>query len=294
MSHQRKSKIITPKDEWQTPQWLFDLLNWEFKFQTDAAAKDEETAKCDQFFNDALIINWNEYSGPFFLNPPYSAGNIETFMWKAWAESTKGCVVVCLVPCATDTKWWHNYVMKAQEIRFIRGRVRFIGYDDEGKEIRQSPQFSSCVVIFRDEDPEYRFSCEGCCNPSRGEPDGCDAETFAECRRQHIEKQPPVVGKIIEQPKKRTGTKRGAGMKASTTKTYQKSTKLVVAPTKKTRAAAELRKGTQSCNGAATLHCGTCGHYSSRVTVKPSCPRKGELLFLGGDKSGAQLLQAPL
>lgn len=46
---------------------------------------------------------------------------------------------------------------------------------------------------------------------------------------------------------------------------------------------------------SATLHCRTpCSHYSSKVTVKPSCPRKKELLFLGGDKTGAQLLQDTL
>jgi site-specific DNA-methyltransferase (adenine-specific) len=83
------------------------------------------------------------------LNPPYSAGNIDRFMQKAYEESQKGAVVVCLVPCATDTRWWHNYAMRAQEIRFIKGRVRFIGYDEKGEQIKNSPTFSSCVVIFR-------------------------------------------------------------------------------------------------------------------------------------------------
>jgi hypothetical protein len=42
-------------------------------------------------------------------------------------------------------------------------------------------------------------------------------------------------------------------------------------------------------------HCRTpCEHYSSKVSVKNTCPRKGELLFLGGDKTGAQLLQDTL
>ncbi|MDD5348265.1 MAG: hypothetical protein PHT59_06610, partial [Candidatus Omnitrophica bacterium] len=43
---------------------------------------------------------------------------------------------------------WHNYAMKAAEIRFIKGRVRFVGYDAEGNQIKNSPTFSSCVVIF--------------------------------------------------------------------------------------------------------------------------------------------------
>ena len=162
MSHQRKSRIVTPKDEWGTPQWLFDLLDQEFIFNVDAAATCENR-KTPYFYGpgwassgDALKEEWKNERGVFmscFLNPPYSAGNIDRFMQKAYEESQKGAVVVCLVPCATDTRWWHNYAMKAQEIRFIKGRVRFVGYDEEGKQIANSPTFSSCVVIFRKEAP---------------------------------------------------------------------------------------------------------------------------------------------
>jgi len=156
MSHKRTSKIVTPKDEWGTPQWLFDLLNEEFEFDLDAAAtKDNYLAfgYFDKTYN-ALERDWVHYDNNgvgfvrVFLNPPYSAGNIDKFMAKAYVESQKGAVVVCLVPCATDTKWWHNYAMKAQEIRFIKGRVRFVGYDEDGNQIKNSPTFSSCVVIF--------------------------------------------------------------------------------------------------------------------------------------------------
>lgn len=148
MSHQRNG-IATPKDEWCTPQWLFDLLDREFHFDCDAAATPENSL-CHNYLLRALIIDdWvDETDRVFFLNPPYSAGNIDRFMAKALEESEKGAVVVCLVPCATDTAWWHNYVMRAQEIRFIRGRVRFVGYDEQGKQIKNSPTFSSCVVIF--------------------------------------------------------------------------------------------------------------------------------------------------
>jgi phage N-6-adenine-methyltransferase len=153
VSHKRNGDYITPKDDWGTPQWLFDLLNQEFHFNFDAAAVCEN-AKCNIMSSDSLNLSWYKgvgmpTGGRVWLNPPYSAGNIDKFMQKAYEESQKGAVVVCLVPCATDTRWWHNYVMKAQEIRFIRGRVKFVGYDAEGKQIKNSPTFSSCVVIFR-------------------------------------------------------------------------------------------------------------------------------------------------
>jgi phage N-6-adenine-methyltransferase len=175
MSHKRNGEYKTPKDEWGTPQRLFDLLNKEFHFNVDAASRQYSTQKCNRCFTDALELNWIKFGERFFLNPPYSAGNIDKFMAKALEESQKGATVVCLVPCATDTRWWHNYAMKAQEIRFIKGRVRFVGYDEQGNQIKNSPTFSSCVVIFRPTCEKYFV----------GGP-----EAFS-----------PKIGKTIEQPR---------------------------------------------------------------------------------------------
>ncbi len=59
------------------------------------------------------------------MNPPYK--DMKKWVIKAYEESTKnGCVVVCLIPARTNTKWWHEYCMKG-EIRFIEGRPKFEG-----------------------------------------------------------------------------------------------------------------------------------------------------------------------
>ena len=63
-------------------------------------------------------------------------------MKKAYEESLKGATVVCLIPARTDTKYWHDYCMKAAEIRFIKGRLKF--GDQKG-----SAPFPSVVVIFK-------------------------------------------------------------------------------------------------------------------------------------------------
>jgi hypothetical protein len=68
--------------------------------------------------------------------------------------------------------------MKAQEIRFIRGRVRFVGYDEQGKQIKNSPTFSSCVVIFT---PQWSRDAARFVDPSQFKP---------------------RIGKTIEQPRK--------------------------------------------------------------------------------------------
>ena len=132
-------------DEWTTPQWLFDLLDREFHFQVDAAAT-KENAKLAVYFEDldsvpTLEFGWYMKGAweRFWLNPPYS--KIAPFMKKAYEESLKGAIVVCLIPCRTDTRYWHDYVMMAHEIRLIKGRLKF----GDGK---NSAPFPSCIVIF--------------------------------------------------------------------------------------------------------------------------------------------------
>jgi phage N-6-adenine-methyltransferase len=151
--HKRDGTIITPKDEWGTPDSLFKKLDSEFHFFMDAAATAQNT-KCKVFYDkngDALNPNADWGRGNVWLNPPYSQGNIDRFMTKAHMEGYRrepGKYIVCIVPVASDTRWWHNSVMHAREIRFIKGRVKFVGYDDQGRAVSNSPTFSSCICIF--------------------------------------------------------------------------------------------------------------------------------------------------
>ena len=53
-------------------------------------------------------------------------------------------VVVMLIPARTDTKWFHEYIYDKPnvEIRFLKGRLKFVGAE-------HSAPFPSMVVIFR-------------------------------------------------------------------------------------------------------------------------------------------------
>ena len=75
------------------------------------------------------------------MNPPYGR-KIGIWVKKAKDAARQGkATVVCLLPARTDTAWWHDYVMRANEIRLIRGRLKF----GDGK---GSAPFPSAVVIF--------------------------------------------------------------------------------------------------------------------------------------------------
>lgn len=129
--------------EWATPQKLFDELDKEFKFTLDVAAT-KFNAKCARFFDqnsNGLAQKWAP--ARCWMNPPYGL-NLKHWMKKAWKESVdEGALVVCLVPSRTDTSWWHNYALEADEIRFLQGRIRFDGGNGG------QATFPSCIIIFR-------------------------------------------------------------------------------------------------------------------------------------------------
>lgn len=132
--------------DWATPQLFFERLDKEFNFTLDVCATDH-SAKCRRYFTpetDGLSQTWD---GVCWMNPPYGT-EIADWMRKAYEESRRGATVVCLVPSRTDTNWWHEWAMKAEEIRFVRGRLKF-----EGAET--SAPFPSAVVVLR---PGYEAS----------------------------------------------------------------------------------------------------------------------------------------
>lgn len=126
-------------DDWETPQWLFDQLNAEFGFTLDVCAT-PDNAKCERYYTKAEDGLAQDWSGVCWMNPPYGR-EIGRWIEKAYESSLGGVTVVCLLPSRTDTKWWHEYVMRG-EVRFLRGRLKFGGS-------KNSAPFPSAVVVFR-------------------------------------------------------------------------------------------------------------------------------------------------
>lgn len=126
-------------DLWSTPKSFFDKQNAIYHFTLDVCAT-QENAKCKEYFtkdDDGLSKDWN---GVCWMNPPYGR-EIKQWMEKAYKESLKGAIVVCLVPARTDTVWWHEYAMKGN-IEFIRGRLKF-------GDAKNSAPFPSALVVFK-------------------------------------------------------------------------------------------------------------------------------------------------
>jgi len=139
-------------DYWETPPELFKKLDDEFAFELDAAAN-FDNAKCFAYFNEednSLDKDWSGYTS-VWLNPPYSRGNIEKFMEKAYKESQKGCTVVCLVRFDPSTQWFQDWVDRgAVEVRMLARCVKFVGAPS-------AYNFPYCVVIYNPNYSEYEF-----------------------------------------------------------------------------------------------------------------------------------------
>ena len=128
-------------DEWATPQEFFNRINKEFEFDLDPCAT-LENHKCDKYYTieeDGLSKKWGGHR--VFCNPPYS--QIDKWVEKAFRESKEdNTLVVMLIPSRTDTRYFHNFIYKRAEIRFVKGRLKF------GNSNNRAP-FPSMLVIFR-------------------------------------------------------------------------------------------------------------------------------------------------
>ena len=132
--------LTSNNDCWETPPKFFEELNREFDFDTDVCALPENT-KCPHYYSpevDGLRQNW---TGTCWCNPPYGR-QIGKWVEKAYVSSLLGATVVMLLPARTDTAWFHDYIYGKAEIRFVRGRIKFVGANS-------GAPFPSMVVVFR-------------------------------------------------------------------------------------------------------------------------------------------------
>jgi phage N-6-adenine-methyltransferase len=132
--------------EWATPPEVFDPLHAEFGFTLDVCAT-PQNAKLPRYLTEAedgLLQPWEGHR--VWMNPPYGR---EVYNWTAKARDEvelRGCLlVVALLPASTDLKWWHDDIDGRAEVRYIRGRVRFL---TDGP-YRASGFFPSVIVIWR-------------------------------------------------------------------------------------------------------------------------------------------------
>ena len=115
---------VADRQTWRTPDTLFDGLHSEFNFTLDAAANAWDS-KCDKYISpdeDSLITPWG-HGQIIWCNPPFA--QVMPWMKKALVEQTNRNDIVFLLKAATDTRWFHQYVIPYAEWWLFDGRVHF-------------------------------------------------------------------------------------------------------------------------------------------------------------------------
>ena len=134
-----QSLFQSDKQDWQTPPSVFEPLHREFGFTIDAAAS-SENALLPRYWNEENDAIKQDWSGErIWCNPPYGRYQRE-FIRKA--AEMQADVTVLLIPARPDTAAWHDWIFPYAEIRFIRGRIKFVG-------AKNSAPFPSAIVVWR-------------------------------------------------------------------------------------------------------------------------------------------------
>jgi phage N-6-adenine-methyltransferase len=140
-------------NEWETPKDLFAKLNDEFDFTLDPCCTiDNKT--CPNYFtinDDGLNKDWAGHN--VYVNPPYGR-EIGKWVKKCYEESLKGTLCVMCIPSRTDTRWFHDYIQGKAEVRFLKGRLKFINrllpsYNENGQFKVSPAPFPSMIVVFK-------------------------------------------------------------------------------------------------------------------------------------------------
>lgn len=145
--------------DWKTPPELFAAASKRWgPFTLDAATSRDNPLGTPWYFTDqcdTLAAHaWSKCCGNAFesdwfgrvwLNPPYGR-EIGKWIERAYQQVENGHAerVVCLVPARTDTRWWQRYVLCADDIIYLAGRVRFSG-------AKAGAPFPSAIVVFERE-----------------------------------------------------------------------------------------------------------------------------------------------
>ncbi len=111
------------KQDWETPQALFDELDSKRHFTLDAASSNAN-AKCEKHLteeDDALSCSWAGET--VFVNPPYGR-TLKLWVRKGEMESSHADVTM-LIPARTDTSYFHDHVKDKADVDFLRGRLKF-------------------------------------------------------------------------------------------------------------------------------------------------------------------------
>jgi hypothetical protein len=133
-----------PGNEWQTPEWLLDLVRQHDDIAHDPCTNDTNPAGARTFVTATdepcgLFSDWPD-DGLIYANPPWGRGCMDPWAAKIIAEAERGCEIIALTRGDMSTKWARQMAIAARLVCFPP-RIRFRGATG-------SPNFSNTIFYF--------------------------------------------------------------------------------------------------------------------------------------------------
>lgn len=135
------------REDWETPDWLFNHLHKIFDFFIDLAAN-KDNAKLVRFITEEIdffrvLKTYRESKDEYFkrwkwCNPPYKSHSKGAKDWVESLLSLDGIVV--LLPASVGAKWFSSVWGKSSAILFLNKRLKYKGAPD-------TAQFDNCLAI---------------------------------------------------------------------------------------------------------------------------------------------------
>lgn len=141
-------KVKGTRDNYRTPDYLFNHYHEIFNFEMDGACTSEDSKLENGYFidqgYDALELNWFNRT---WCNPPFSLKN--EFLQKAHDEVLSGncplCVMVYPLNAISNSKF-HELVVNKFHYEFLENRVGFI--NPETGKVDSSNNTGTVVIFF--------------------------------------------------------------------------------------------------------------------------------------------------
>jgi len=130
------------RDNWETPQKLWDQLNKQYSFRIDCCAT-QKNSKCPMYCVN--FLNYHELEDMSWINPPFSK-SLEMFK-HFFKEVEKG---VAIYRCDNmETKLWQETILPNATWIFVPNkRIAYEGMEGSGS------RFPSALIGFNVEPPK--------------------------------------------------------------------------------------------------------------------------------------------
>jgi len=116
------------RDCWRTPSWVCDDVEAVLGTMMVCDVCPPKARLC-WYERPGDALNGDPWPESSFCNPPYSHPLLSRFVRRAFTDCRH---FLFLIPNATDMRVWHDTIFpKANFLAFSKGRVAFLGRDNE-------------------------------------------------------------------------------------------------------------------------------------------------------------------